>query len=274
MPTLHKGRTIREGFEPAFNAFFDFYLSPKYIDPPLLQLEDVTFFLFLRKNLNEHDKSWKMPTIRQMMARLDISQNKVNAMMTRLDKARLVEKVSGYRMGDNGRNMPNDYILSDPLQTLNEFLAFAAQGGFEQELTPQWQEYIAPLLDDYPVSELDTPPMNHAKPVSKLDTPPVAKLDTYKQTSFKQTNGIDLIWESVLETLRQQLPATSYSSFIAPAKLVALKDGAATIAIPTPKAKDWLENRLARQLKQLLSIESKSKVISVCVEVAHPNTPT
>src|SRR3990172_10376106 len=110
--TLYKGRQIDFGFEPCANAFFDFYVTPKYIDPPLLQLEDIAFFLFLRKNVNLHNPGWKMPSIRQMMRRLGVSQRKLEAMMARLIKARLLEKVSGYRAGENGQNIPNDYLLA------------------------------------------------------------------------------------------------------------------------------------------------------------------
>ena len=39
------------------------------------------------------------------------------------------------------------------------------------------------------------------------------------------------------------------------------------ITIPDPRAKDWIENRLARQLKQLLSIEAKMKVETIGVVV-------
>ena len=65
---LKKGRFTNFGFEPCSNAFFDFYVSPKYISPALLKLEDVAFHLFLRKNLNDRDPTWRMPTMRQTPA--------------------------------------------------------------------------------------------------------------------------------------------------------------------------------------------------------------
>lgn len=64
--TVKRGRTNGLGFEPAWNCFFDFYLSTRYVDPPLLQLEDVTFFLFIRKNINDSNPDWHMPSIRQI----------------------------------------------------------------------------------------------------------------------------------------------------------------------------------------------------------------
>src|SRR4051794_8798534 len=81
---VKRGRSNGLGFEPAFNGYFDFYLNAKYFGEPLLELEDVTFHLFLRKNLNDRNKSWKMPTIRQMKKRFCISQAKVYAMLDRL----------------------------------------------------------------------------------------------------------------------------------------------------------------------------------------------
>ena len=90
---------------------------------------------------------------------------------------------------------------------------------------------------------------------------------THKQTSTKQTEW-DEIWSSVLETLKTQLAQSTYQSFVEQTRLTGLKDGTATVELPNAKAKDWLENRLARQLKQLLTIESGTKVENVCIVVA------
>lgn len=117
---MKRGRSNGLGFEPCFNSYFDFYLNSQYFGEPLLQLEDVTLHLFLRKNLNDRNKAWKMPTIRQMMKRFGISQVKLYAMLTRLERAHLLTKESGTRVGTV--NARNDYILSDPIATLTEFL--------------------------------------------------------------------------------------------------------------------------------------------------------
>src|SRR5687768_5078769 len=74
---VKQGRYIDFGFEPCANAFFDFYVNPKYIDPPLLDIQDVGFFLFLRKNVNPKSPSWKMPSIRQMKRRLGVGQDRL-----------------------------------------------------------------------------------------------------------------------------------------------------------------------------------------------------
>lgn len=88
----------------------------------------------------------------------------------------------------------------------------------------------------------------------------------------KEGEEWDHLWSRILETLKAQIPANSYASFVAPAKLTNLCDGTATITIPNSKAKDWIENRLARQLKQLLSIEGKIKVTDIRVETEAPPT--
>jgi hypothetical protein len=242
---VKRGRTNQYGFEPAWNAYFDFYISPKYIDPPLLQLDDVTFHLFLRKNLNDNNAAWKMPSIRQMMRRLSVSQVKLTNMMARLDQAKLLEKVSGYRKGDEGENIPNHYILSDPVQTLDEFLILGAAGVFGRPLNEAWQ--------DYPCIE------NQYTPYSVSIQPPVSEINTYKQTLInKQGNSeLEQLWSAVLETLKLQLPQPTFRSLIESAKLVALDDQTATIELVNPAAKDWIESRLARHLKQLLYIEGK-----------------
>src|SRR2546421_3030719 len=127
---VKRGRANSFGFEPAWNAYFDFYLSTKYFDEALLELEDVTFHLFLRKNLNDRNPDWKMPTIRQIKKRFGIGQAKIEAMLARLANAHLLEKESGVGKDDNGQNVDNNYTLSDPIPTLNEFLAVAAAGLF------------------------------------------------------------------------------------------------------------------------------------------------
>src|SRR5215203_2352299 len=92
---VKQGRYIDFGFEPCANAFFDFYVNPKYIDPPRLDIQDVGFFLFLRKNVNPKNPSWKMPSIRQMKRRLGIRQDRLSAIMQRLEHTGLLAKESG-----------------------------------------------------------------------------------------------------------------------------------------------------------------------------------
>lgn len=267
---VKQGRFIDFGFEPCANAFFDFYVTPKYIEPPILELEDIGFFLFLRKNVNPSNPSWKMPSIRQMMRRLGISQRKLDAMMQRLIQAGLLEKVSGYQAGKDGENIPNHYLLSDPIPTLEEFLQTAAQGKFGVELRSHWKDYVDEMTPvcisrtgaiseiDTPVREMHTPPIREIDtPVRETNTDPVREArTTYKQTSFKKQDGdLEQIWSSVLESLRAQMAANGYMSFVANTQLIAIDETCATIALGNPNARDWVENRLARQIKSLLNVE-------------------
>ena len=132
---LKRGRTNSFGWEPAWNSYFDFYASSKYISPPLIKLEDISLHLFLRKNLNDKNPQWKMPTIRQLKKKFAVSQDKIEGMMKRLEDAHLLRKVSG---ASNGFNVGNDYILSDPVQTLDEFLIVACEGVFPRLPRPEW----------------------------------------------------------------------------------------------------------------------------------------
>jgi hypothetical protein len=259
---VKRGRFNSFGFEPAWNSYFDFYLSPKYLDPPLLQLEDVTFHLFLRKNLNDQNPSWKMPSIRQMRRRLSIGQHKLEHMMTRLDQAQLLKKQSGYRRGPEGENVPNHYILSDPIQTLDEFLVVAAAGGFGQPLKAEWLAFLQEdpcTQNEYtPVSEMST------LPVLKMSTPSVLEMSTDKQTSFqkqtfqKQTGNEseeDKLWNQVLAGVKMQLPANTFYSFVADTRLAGIDAGVAQIVTPKAFAIDWLSNRMSNNLRGLLNTE-------------------
>lgn len=237
-PFVKQGRYIDFGFEPCSNAFFDFYVNPKYIDPPLLDIQDVGFFLFLRKNVNPKNPKWKMPSMRQMKRRLGMGWGRIDATMKRLECAGLLAKESGVGQGEKGENIPNDYILSDPLPTLSDFL-FA----FKDRLKPEWVAYLA-TLD--PVPEMGTPP---TLPVPETGTPDVSEMGTLKQTSEEQT-----VWDLVLETLKLQLSPTTFSTFIEDSKLLHIRDGVATVQV-SPRAKDWVEVRLSRQIKQLISME-------------------
>ena len=111
---VKRGRSNGLGFEPAFNSYFDFYLDTKYFGQSLLQLQDVTFHLFLRKNLNDQNPSWKMPTLRRMRQKFGISNDRIYAMFMRLEKAHLLTKESGTRTGVI--NTRNNYILSQLLR--------------------------------------------------------------------------------------------------------------------------------------------------------------
>lgn len=181
---IKRGRMNQFGFEPAWNAYFDFYLGTKYFTKPLLRLEDVAFHLFLRKNLNDHDPKWHMPSIRQMKQRLGVSQDRLDSMIERLMGARLLEKESGLQQGPKRANVHNVYIISDPIQGLGDLLVVAASGSLAHPLKKEWQTYLQKLqeVELPPVPEIGT----GGVPIS--GTPPVPEIGTHKQTSYKQTS--------------------------------------------------------------------------------------
>ena len=237
---IKKGRFNSFGFEPCANAFFDFYLSSKYVSPAILKLEDVSFFLFLRKNLNDRDPTWKMPTIRQMMRRLSTSQVKIYGMMERLEKAHLLRKETGFR---------NSYVLSDPIPTLNEFLIVASMDSFSASLLEQWKSCIE---NQYEIDE----------PVLKDDTEVVLKNDTNKQTSKKKQKGDQSdIWIAFLQDMKMQLPKNTYDIFLSGTTLQAIEDSTAVIGITAIYTKDWVENRMANKIKYALKVDGVRCVV-------------
>ena len=88
-----------------------------------------------------------MPSIRQIKHRLAISQDKIEAMMARLEQAHLLTTESGYRKGEDGQNTHNSYILSDPIPTLDEFLEVAAAIIRPASRSPKTQDFLHPYLE-------------------------------------------------------------------------------------------------------------------------------
>jgi len=253
---VKRGRLNGLGFEPAFNSYFDFYASSKYIDPPLLQLEDIAFHLFLRKNLNDTNPRWKMPTIRQMKTRFRTGSHKLDAMMKRLDEAHLLKKVSGYREGET--NTRNNYLLSDPIQMLSEFLIVASEGLFGMSLRSEW-----------------VCSQNENMDVPETRTPHVPEMRTDQQTlNPQQTDDSveDKLWKSVLKQLQMQMPKDSYATFLADTIYQGITDGVAVITTSRSYAKDWLENRMSNQVKRVLAVELRmnggEKIDSVRFDIA------
>lgn len=184
---IKRGRMNKFGFEPAWNSYFDFYLSAKYLEKPILQLEDVAFHLFLRKNLNDGDPNWQMPSYKQIKTRFGIGQNKIEAMMGRLERAHLLEKVSGRRRGEKQSNVTNEYVLSDPIQDKEQFLAVAAASEF-LELTAKGE--LRPVLPKAMWLTPATPPIPKMgiAPIPETGIAPIPKMGRQQHTSLKQTS--------------------------------------------------------------------------------------
>jgi len=253
---VKRGRSNGLGFEPAFNSYFDFYLNSKYFGQPLLELEDVTLHLYLRKNLNDKNQSWKMPTIRQMMAKFGISQKKLMTILKRLEQAHLLFKESGVRAGQV--NTRNDYILSDPIPTLNEFLEVAQEGLFR---LPLWQAEqnsieIPCMTEQYTdVSLSDTPY------VLPSDTPYVLPSDTDQQTLRTKQTSEENSFDPAFEELRFSVEEKIFERFMNGARLIDIEEGIAVIGTPFAYAKDFIENRLGEKIKRALQVDSMRCVV-------------
>lgn len=175
---IKRGRMNKFGFEPAWNSYFEFYLGDKYLKRPILKLEDVTFHLFLRKNLNDNDPTWHMPSFPLMKRRFKIGQAKIEGMLGRLTEAHLLEKVSGKRKGQKSADVTNTYILSDPIQDLEGFLLVAAAEEFPQPLKEEW------------ISSPNTPlPETGKAPLTQNGYGPLPKTGNHKHTSIKHTSS-------------------------------------------------------------------------------------
>jgi hypothetical protein len=135
-------------------------------------------------------------------------------------------------------------------------------------LREEWQNYLAEE-QIYPVSKINTPPVSKINtppvlkintPVSENDTPPVSEIDTHKQTSSFKQNGpskLETLWNSVLHGLKMQVQDSVFHPWLSDSTLESLEGGKATVVLTNPFAKDWVENRLSRQICRELSLEDK-----------------
>lgn len=245
--TVKRGRMNGLGFEPCFNSFFDFYLSTRYTNPPLLQLEDVTFFLFIRKNINDGNPDWKMPSIKQMKTKFAIGQGKIDAMMRRLHHAKLLVKVSGKRY--DSPNVNNEYILSDPISNVEEFLIVLDAG----------------LFDPIPETGIGGVPEMGIALQPELGIGPIPEMGRDQHTSFEQRDITTTAWGNVLGLLKQHLPADTYQLFLADTQLLAIEDSTAVLITPRSSANTWLERQMAPSIRRLLTVELGVKIEGVKV---------
>jgi hypothetical protein len=114
------------GFEPAFNEFYDLYASDRVLSKPILRLEDIALYLYLRKCVNVEKEGWKPPSIRHLKRKFRIGADRLYEILDRLERAHLLRKVSGARRSGN---VPNQYRLFDPLPE-EEFIEAASAGAF------------------------------------------------------------------------------------------------------------------------------------------------
>lgn len=252
--TLKRGRTNGLGFEPAFNSFFDYYLDTRYFKPALLQLEDVTFFLYLRKNLNDADPERSMPSRRQIFQKFGIGHARYDAIMTRLRRARLVVKASGVRTGI--ANTTNEYILSDPLPHLEQFLVIKEMGLFD---VPEMGTY----QNGGDGAEMASGGGAEIAPYDGAEMAPGggAEIALLEQTSINRE-----IWTNILSILKQHL-GRDQATFFDGSQLESLAGGTATIVTNKAHAVDWLNRQMGPQLRRMLTVETGSKISAVVVHL-------
>jgi hypothetical protein len=242
-----KKKRVNSGFEPCFNAYFDFYVSPRYLDPPLLNLEDVSLHLFMRKNFNPDHPTWTPPGVKQIMKRLDISYSRFTKMTGRLETAQLLKIVSGLHQGDKHAHVANEYILVDPIQSQEEFLTVAAAGIFGRPLREEWLERVPPYRE-----KRDSLP-------SESRQPPTAEIATHNRQLTTEQTG----WDGVLEQLEHQLPAATYQQLLDGSTLLRVESGIATIVLTRAESCDWAQRQLANNVRRLLTVELQEPVRDV-----------
>ena len=170
------------------------------------------------------------PAVKKKFA---MSQDKIEGMMKRLEDAHLLRKISGV---GQGYIVGNDYILSDPVQTFDEFLIIAREGVFPRLPRPEW------CTDErYTVYR---PPVQDGVPA----------IGTDQQTLKKETEE-ESIWKSVLGVLEPSVPTTTYNIFLQDTTLLSIIDGVATIHVEKPHTLDWLKRQMEGKIRKALSIE-------------------
>src|SRR3954447_27000332 len=138
----------RKGFETAWNEYFDCYATTTYLEEPLIRLEDISYHLYLKKNINPTNPRWELPSFRQLKKILGLSQDKIQGIEARLAEAGLLMKESGKGKGAKGENVANDYLLYEPLE-LTDFLLAITAGRLNGTLNEKGQRKLAELRERF-----------------------------------------------------------------------------------------------------------------------------
>lgn len=138
----------RKGFETAWNEYFDCYASTTYLDTPLIRLEDISYHLYLKKNINPTNPRWELPSFRQLKKILGLSQDKIQGIEARLGAAGLLLKESGKGKGAKGENVANDYLLYEPRE-LADFLLDVAAGRLPGTLNEKGRRRLGELRERF-----------------------------------------------------------------------------------------------------------------------------
>ncbi len=134
----------RRGFESAWNEYYDCYATTTYLAKPLIKLEDIGYHLYLKKNINPYNPSWELPSFRQQKKTLGLSQDKIQGIEARLERAGLLVKESGKGKGQKGENVSNDYLLYEPKE-LAEFLLAVFRSELPGTLNDKGRRKLAEL---------------------------------------------------------------------------------------------------------------------------------
>lgn len=138
----------RKGFETAWNEYFDCYATTTYLEAPLIRLEDISYHLYLKKNINPTNPRWELPSFRQLKKILGLSQDKIQGIEARLGVAGLLLKESGKGKGTKGENVANDYLLYEPLE-LTDFLLAVTAGRLPGTLNEKGRRKLQELKDRF-----------------------------------------------------------------------------------------------------------------------------
>jgi len=119
---------------------------------------------------------------------------------------------------------------------------------------PNWQMYCAKLEDK------DTREKKEREERREGASAPSAQCPSPQSP--------DAFWECTKNVLQEQLPASTFDTFIANSHAVTLDDRILVIGVHSPYAKEWLENRLYSQIQRAAS-DVRGSSTSVRFVVSH-----
>lgn len=99
---------------------------------------------------------------------------------------------------------------------------------------------------DLPTPRVDLPSVGR-----RLSSPAAKRQALYERYNVSQET--QELWQQVLQSLQPGLATATYYSFVEPTLLLRVADGTATILAMNPAALDWLQHRLANQIKSELN---------------------
>jgi multidrug efflux pump subunit AcrA (membrane-fusion protein) len=71
------------------------------------------------------------------------------------------------------------------------------------------------------------------------------------------------LWRQCLDEFKATMPAATFQTCVADTILLSLQDGEALVGLPNPGVRDWVENRLTRNIGRILSSYSGVQKVTV-----------